>query len=291
MTQMVDLSAGMIHYAETGPRDAPAVVFLHGALVDGSLWDRVLPELPGLRCVVPTLPLGSHRTPLRDRRMATPIGVADLVAEFLERLGLDHVTLVGNDSGGAITQLLLTRRPERIARVVLTNCDAFEHFPPRAFLPLVWLARARLLGPYMRVVLRVGALRDTPLGFGLLHERPLPAGALEAWVRPALSQRGVRRDAEHFASHLDSRLTLEAAEKLGDFPGPVLLAWGADDRIFKISFAERLCREFRDARLIPIAGAKTFVPLDQPLALARAIMDLAASGAERAVDAGRVGAT
>ena len=168
MPQTQDLTAGTIEYEDAG--SGPVIVFVHGLLVDGSLWRKVVPRLDGFRCVVPTLPLGSHREPMRDRGALTPIGIADLLAEFLERLELTDVTIVANDTGGAITQLLLTRRPERIARVVLTPCDAFENFLPPAFRPLQWLAKARLLGPVL-LGARIRAIRPSPLAYGLYRDK------------------------------------------------------------------------------------------------------------------------
>jgi pimeloyl-ACP methyl ester carboxylesterase len=277
MSQTLDLTAGTIDYEDTGGA-GPTVLFVHGLLVDGTLWRKVVTRLDGLRCVVPTLPLGSHRVPARDRSALTPIGVADLIAEFMERLDLTDVTIVANDTGGAITQLLLTRRPERIARVVLTPCDAFENFLPPAFRPLQWLAKARLLGPAL-LPLHIRALRPTPLAYGLLTRRPVPAEILEGWVRPALSDRRIRGDVQHFTRHIDKRLTLDAAAKLGDFDRPVLLAWSAEDRFFKIAFAERLAAVFPDARVEPVADAYTFLPEDQPDVLAGLIAEFARSDA------------
>jgi pimeloyl-ACP methyl ester carboxylesterase len=275
MPHTLDLTAATIDYEDTGG-PGPAIVFVHGLLVDGSLWRKVVADLDGFRCVVPTLPLGSHRTPARDRRALTPVGVADLLAEFMERLELTDVTIVANDTGGAITQLLLTRRPERIGRVVLTPCDAFENFLPPAFEPLRWLAKARLLAPAL-APMRIAALRSTPLAYGLLTKRPVPAEVLEGWVRPALNSRGVRGDVQYFTRHIDKRLTLDAAAKLGGFDRPVLLAWASEDRFFKIAFAERLAAVFPDARLVPISDSATFVSEDQPGLLAELIAEFAGS--------------
>jgi pimeloyl-ACP methyl ester carboxylesterase len=271
MPQTLDLNAVTIEYEDTGG-PGPTVLFVHGLLVDGALWRKVVTRLDGMRCVVPTLPLGSHRTPARDRAALTPIGVADMLAELMERLELRDVTIVANDTGGAITQLLLTRRPERIARVVLTPCDAFENFLPPAFRPLQWLAKARLLGPAL-LPMHIRALRPTPLAYGLLSKRPIPAEVLEGWVRPALSDRRIRGDVQHFTRHIDKRLTLDAAAKLGAFDRPVLLAWSAEDRFFKLAFAERLAAVFPDARLEAIPDALTFLPEDQPDVLARLIAE------------------
>ena len=269
MPQTLDLTAATIDYEDTGG-SGPVVVFVHGLLVDGTLWRKVVSRLDGCRCVVPTLPLGSHRVPARDRSALTPVGVADMLAEFIERLELTDVTIVANDTGGAITQLLLTRRPERIASVVLTPCDAFENFLPPAFKPLQWLAKARLLGAFLQGA-RIPAVRRSPLAYGLLTKRPVPAEILEGWVRPALSNRGVRGDAQYFTRHIDKRLTLDAAAKLGTFDRPVLLAWSAEDRFFKIGFAERLAAVFPNARLERIPDAYTFLPEDRPDVLAEQI--------------------
>jgi pimeloyl-ACP methyl ester carboxylesterase len=275
MPQTLDLTAATIDYDDTGG-DGPVVLFVHGLLVDGSLWRKVVARLDGFRCIVPTLPLGSHRVPARDRSALTPIGVADMLAELMERLELTDVTIVANDTGGAITQLLLTRRPERVARVVLTPCDAFENFLPPAFKPLQWLAKARLLGPAL-LPMRIRAIRPTPLAYGMLTKRRVPDEVLERWVRPALSSRGVRGDVQYFTRHIDKRLTLDAAAKLGAFDRPVLLAWSAEDRFFKIAFAKRLAAVFPNARLEPVADAYTFLSEDQPEVLAGLISEFAGS--------------
>jgi pimeloyl-ACP methyl ester carboxylesterase len=286
MPQTLDLTGATIDYEDTGG-DGPVVLFVHGLLVDGTLWRKVVARLDGFRCVVPTLPLGSHRTPARDRSALTPIGVADMLAEFMERLELRDVTIVANDTGGAITQLLLTRNPDRVGRVVLTPCDAFENFLPPAFKPLQWLAKARLLAPVLQGM-RIAALRRTPFAYGLLTKRPIPADVLEGWVRPALSSRAVRGDVQHFTRHIDKRLTLDAATKLGRFDRPVLLAWSAEDRFFKIAFAERLAAVFPDARVEPVADAWTFLSEDQPEVLAELVAAFAGSHSGGSTPAGAV---
>jgi pimeloyl-ACP methyl ester carboxylesterase len=140
--QSVHLSSGTIHYRDSGG-DAPPVVFVHGALVNGELWSGVVAALGArCRCIVPDWPLGSHPEPLRTGAELTPRGVARLVAEFLEALDLEDVLLVGNDSGGAVCQLVAAAHRARISSLVLTNCDALDVFPPRAYAYLKWLARS-----------------------------------------------------------------------------------------------------------------------------------------------------
>jgi pimeloyl-ACP methyl ester carboxylesterase len=248
--------------------DGPVVVMLHGALVDGTLWDAVVDRLPDHRCIVPTLPLGSHTTPVADRSVLTPAGVADLVAAELERLDVRDVTVVGNDTGGAIAQLLVTRRPERVARLVLTPCDGLEVFPPALFKPLFWLGRFPPALALAIAPLRLPALRRLPIAFGWLSKR-VSDETLERWVRPALSNRQILLDAAHFVRHCGPHITLDVAPRLRDFDGEVLFAWATEDRCFKPELGRRIAAQFRDAQFVEIADSYSFVPIDRPDELAR----------------------
>src|SRR5919204_4812144 len=135
-----NLSQGTINYRKSG--EGPPVVFVHGLLVDGRLWRKVTPLLEDrFRCIVPDLPLGSHTRPMSPDADLSPLGLARVVADFLEELNLEDVILVGNDTGGAISQITAANHPERIGRLLLTNCDAFENFLPPAFRPMQWAAR------------------------------------------------------------------------------------------------------------------------------------------------------
>ncbi len=126
------LPQGTLHYFERG--SGTPIVFVHGLLVNANLWRKVVPRLaPDFRCVALELPLGSHLEPMRADADLEPPALADLIAGAIEAIGLEDVTLVGNDTGGALCQLVVTRRPERIARLVLTSCDYRDAFPPRLF--------------------------------------------------------------------------------------------------------------------------------------------------------------
>jgi pimeloyl-ACP methyl ester carboxylesterase len=269
--QSVSVPAGTVHYRESG--SGPPIVFAHGLLVDGLLWRKVTPLLDDrFRCVVPDLPLGSHREPMRPDADLTPPGVARIVADFMAALELDDVTLVGNDTGGAISQLVATRHPERIGRLVLTPCDAYENFLPPFFRPLQYAAKVPGLLTAVMQSTRIGAVQRSPLGFGLLisPEARNPE-VIDSWVRPYLSNSGVRRDTIKFLKSISNRYTLEAAERLREFDRPVLIAWAPEDRFFKFSHAERLAAEIPNARLVRIENSRTFVSEDQPERLAEEI--------------------
>lgn len=266
----VELSAGTIHYREAG--EGEPIVFVHGFGVNGRLWSDVAAALAGgHRCIVPDWPLGSHREPMRPDADLTPPGVASLISELIAELDLEGVTVVGNDSGGALAQILVTEHPDRIGRLVLTNCDLFEKFPPKAFRPLVRLCR--LPGTRLAFArgLQVRAIRRSPLAYGALTVKPIDDELLQAWTDPQAASAGVGRDGLRFFGSVDNRYTLTAAQKLRDLKIPALLAWGAEDRFFALEDARRMERTIPDSRLVAIPGARTFVPLDQPAAVAEAV--------------------
>lgn len=265
------LPQGTIRYRELGA--GKPIVFVHGLLVNGLLWRKVAPLLAGeARCIVPDWPLGSHELPLAPGADATPGGIARLVADFIAALELDDVTLVGNDSGGAISQLVITRHPERIGRLVLTNCDAYENFLPPLFRYLQWIARVPGLPRIALQSLRIPALRHLPTAYGALVKRQLPREIEDAYVGPILHNAGVLRDTTAFLRGIDKRDTLAAAERFGEFDKPVLLAWAPEDRSFKLRYAEQMAAAFPQVRLERIADSKTFVPEDQPERLAELIL-------------------
>jgi pimeloyl-ACP methyl ester carboxylesterase len=272
------LPEGSINVRDTG--SGPPIVFVHGLLVDGTVWRKVVPLLSDeYRCIWPDWPLGSHATPMNPDADLSPRGVAHLIADALEALGLDEVTLVGNDTGGAICQLLVTERPERIGRLVLTNCDAFEHFPPKQFKSLVRLARVPALLNASVQPLRLRALRRLPMAYGLLTREPVPDEVTDAWVRPFFNDRAIRRDTVKLLRGVDPADTVAAAERLSGFDRPALLAWGAADKAFRVEWAHRLAERLPQGRVEELPGARTFVMEDEPERLARLIADFARSEA------------
>ena len=273
----VDLEMGRIHYEEAGPAGGRPVVCISGFLMGGSLWGELGARLAsrGLRCIAPDFPTGAQREPLAPDADVTPRGIARIVAAFLEALDLHDVVLVGNDSGGAIAQLVAVDHPDRLGALVLTNCDTFEHFPPGAFKALV--KAARLPGALRATLmpLRTAAARRSPAGFGLLSHGDVDHLARE-WVKPIFADDRIMDEVRRFTVAIDPALTIDAAERLKGFGRPIVLAWGTDDRLFPPEHARRFAAEVPDTRLELIEDSRTFVMLDQPDRLADLVTEVAA---------------
>ncbi len=266
----IKLQQGNIHYREYG--EGPPIVFVHGLLVDGRLWRKVTPLLEDdFRCIVPELPLGSHPEPMNPDADLSPPGLARIVAGFLDALDLEDVTLVANDTGGAISQITAAHHPERIGRLLLTNCDAFENFLPPAFRPLQVAAKVPGMLTGMMAGMRFAPMRKLPIAYGWLIKRDFAGAPTREWVDPYLTNRGVRRDVIKVLKGIDARYTFEAAERLRTFDRPTMLAWAVEDRFFKLSFAERLADTINGATLERIEDSYTFVSEDQPERLAQLI--------------------
>jgi pimeloyl-ACP methyl ester carboxylesterase len=271
----IELSAGTIEYQDTGG-DGPPLVLLHGLMMDSSLWDGSVAELSAdHRCVAPTLPLGAHRQPMRDGADLSLPGIARLVAEFLVRLDLRDVTLVGNDTGGALVQLLMCEGAERVARVVLASCDAFDNFPPGLTgktLVLAGKLPPPLFGLFMQQM-RLRMVRRLPIAFGWLTKRGDAATA--RWMKPVMTQPRIRRDAVRTlrAAAADPTFLLRAAEGLPSFKEPALVVWASEDRVMPPEHGRRLAGSLPQGRLADVNDSYTLIPLDQPARLAQLIRE------------------
>jgi pimeloyl-ACP methyl ester carboxylesterase len=272
----VTLDAGTIHYESAGPADARPLVFVHGYAMGASLWRPLSERLAsrGLRCIAPTWPLGAHPEAMRAGADVTMDGVAAMIAELLERLELDEVLLVGNDTGGALAQIVAGTHPERLAGLVLTGCDAFEHFPPPVLKPFIAASRALPLfrAALMPMRTRFGRKR----GYGPLAYADLEPLSAE-WVRPALSDGAVADDLRRFTASMKSEVTVQAAARLPGFVKPALVAWAADDAFFPVDDGRRLADVLPQARFELIERARTFSMIDQPDVLADLIGEFAAA--------------
>jgi pimeloyl-ACP methyl ester carboxylesterase len=257
------LAQGTIRYRELGT--GTPIVLVHGLLTNSLLWRDVADALgENFRVIAPDWPLGSHSVPLAQGADLRPPALAKIIADFIAALGLEHVTLVGNDTGGALCQLVVVNHPERIGQLVLTPCDAYENFLPAMFRPLQIAARIPGSVWLIANALRPRSLQRLPFAFGWLSKRRLDPATADAFMRPILSSRAIRRDVPGILRGIDKHYTLEAAEHFSEFNRPVLLAWAPQDRFFKLRYAERLASAFPDARVERIEDSYTFVSIDQP---------------------------
>lgn len=268
--RLLDLPGGRLRVFESG--SGPPIVFVHGFLVNANLWRRLVAGLaPEFRCIVLDMPLGAHEHALPEGAPTGAPAMASMVADALDALGLEDATLVGNDSGGAICQIVVTTRPHRVGRLVLTSCDYRDNFPPKMF----WYFNpaAAIPGLFWALLqpMRVRFPRHTPIAFGWLVHGTIDRVAEDSYVRPATTDTAIRRDAKGFIRDSDPSQTNAAADRLGRFDRPALIAWSADDRFFPPDDGRRLAEDLPDARFELVPDARTFSMEDNPKRVAELI--------------------
>ena len=275
----VALDDAAIDYRVLGPEDSPhpPVLFVHGILVDSRLWERVAEGLArqGFRCYLPNWPLGSHTIPVTDPGSLSPRGVAAMIRDFIVAEGLSDVTLVGNDTGGGLCQMVVDEYPERVGRLVLTNCDAFDKFPPFPFTLVFALLRGPISIKVLFEQMRLKALRHSPLGFGLLF-RP-DAHLTASWLEPARTDVRIRRNLAALLRNVAKTDLTDVSTRLNRFTKPVTIVWGQRDRCFTPALGRRLAAQFPNGTLIEVPDARTFVALDAPAAVIDAVATVGAT--------------
>jgi pimeloyl-ACP methyl ester carboxylesterase len=265
----VELSAGTIDYEDTGGA-GPVIVFVHGLIMDGSLWRHVVADLQrDYRCVLPTLPFGAHRRPMHPDADLSMRGMAEILGEFIEALDLREITLAMSDWGGPML-LVGGPRDERLAQLVVCSCEAFENVPPKG--------AARLL-PYIARVpggldaalfpFRFDRLRRLPMTYGPLSKRPVPREVMDQWFGPIREQPEIRRDLRKYvrSAAQGRRDLLATMDKLPAFDRPALIAWASEDRLMPLEHAHRLAELLPRSHLVEIADSYTLIAEDQPTAL------------------------
>lgn len=268
--QAASLPAGTVRYRDVG--SGPPLLLVHGILVNGRLWRKVVPELRDrFRCIVPDLPFGAHSTPLDPETDLSPPGVARLLADLVDALPVNDPVVVGNDTGGAFCQVLAARHGDRLGGLVLTNSDAFGRLPPRRYRYLSYGSRVPGFVTVMAQLMRSKAVLEGPLAYGPLTKTGFPDDVLEAFASPMAEDPDVRRDARKVLAGMAPRHTREAAEALPGFDEPALLAWAPDDPVFPMEDARELRDLLPQAQLETIPDSWCFVPEDNPEALAEAI--------------------
>jgi pimeloyl-ACP methyl ester carboxylesterase len=263
----VVLPQGTVQYRERG--EGEPIVFVHGLLVNGDLWRQVVPLLADrYRCITPDWPLGSHSVPLAGDADLTPPGLARLIADFMAALDLQSATVVGNDTGTALSQLVATSHPDRVGRLVLTTGDAFDNFPPKMFKGVIGLG---YLPGSLWLVDKAARPQAARRAFLAPLTRKLRDPAIFESYAGQMKHRGIRRDLAKVLRALRSRYTQEAAEKLPRLEAPLLAVWTPEDRFFPDEHADRLAELVPDGRVVRIQDSLAFVSEDQPERTAEAI--------------------
>ena len=279
----IALKDGTVRYYDGG-RGRP-LVFVHGLFTNMYLWRKVVAGLEGqFRCIAPALPFAGRELPFRKAADLRPPGLAAILREFLKRMDLKDPIIIANDTGGALTQIMIAEDPDAAGGLVFTNCDALEVFPPAIFVYLRWMAYLPGSMWLMSLLMRPRIMRRSPLALGLLSKRRLPDDALDAYVNPFLRNRAIRENTREILKDVRCRYTLAAAKRLSRFRGPVRLAWAREDRLFPWSLGERLAGLFANAEMSEIKDSGCFSPEDQPEAVVREIREFA--GKQTAAKAG-----
>ena len=267
----VDVTAGTIEYREEGNPSSPPVVLLHGLLMNDALWHLALPLLPsGFRYLLPTLPMGGHRIPMREDADLTLPAMVDIVADFLDALDLADVTLVVTDWGGALF-LTDVGRDKRVARLVICPSEAFENFPPGFPGKVAWLAIRNTLTVLLAMrQLKIGWLRRQWLLFGQMAKKPVPQVIVDEWMAAGLADRRIRQDlVKYCRTKFDGADLIRATNRLADFDGDVLVLWSRNPVMPK-AHATRLA-ELTRGTLRYVDDANVLIMLDQPEQTAREI--------------------
>lgn len=267
----VDVGAGTIQYREEGDQDGPPVVLLHGLLMNDAQWELALPHLPSdQRYLLPVLPMGGHRVPMREDADLTLPGMVGIVADFLDALDLTDVTLVVTDWGGP---LFLTDlgRDKRVGRLIICPCEAFENFPPGLPGKVAWLAsRTPATVALAMRQLRIGWLRRRWLMFGMMTKKPIPQRIVDAWFDAALQDKRIRRDlVKYCRTRFVGSELVRATERLAAFDGDVLVLW-SHNPVMPDAHARRLA-ELTGATPRYVEDANVLIMLDQPERTAREI--------------------
>ncbi len=264
--------SGVIAYRERG--EGNPIVFVHGVGVTGDLWRNVAPDLARAhRCIVPDWPLGAHRERIDDDADMSLPGLASIVAELLHALDLHDVTIVANDTGGAISQWLVGHRGERVERLVLTSCDAFDKYPPD---PQRLLAAAAHVPPLIWALgkaMRWRWAQRLPVAYGWTTRRPIDRRIMNAYTAGVRGRSWVRRDLVRILRAANGGDMFAAAMGLRAFDRPALVVWGADDRLFPPMYGRLLAELLPRGRFVELPDCMTFVPEEQPARLVELIVE------------------
>jgi pimeloyl-ACP methyl ester carboxylesterase len=265
LRKTVETPSGRISYIEKG--EGPVALFVHGVPLNGFHWRYALEGLNDLRrCLAPDL-MGLGYTEVRPDQPLDFDAQAQMLLQCLDALGVETVDLVGNDSGGAVAQILATRAPHRIRSLTLTNCDTHDNWPPEAFMPIVNLGKAGHFGHALAGLLANPAAARAPQGLGVGFEFPerLTEEVLAVYLTPVTTTDERRSQVSRYVAVQDCAQTVRIEDRLKAFDKPTLIIWGDGDVFFPAPWAHWLADAIPGTRKVEILnGAKLFFPEERP---------------------------
>jgi pimeloyl-ACP methyl ester carboxylesterase len=266
--ETLETRLGPLAYRSSG--QGPTLVFFAGALANGDLWRDVIAMLEDrYHCITVDLPLGAHPWPLSPGADRSAISLARLQLDCLELLDVTDATVVANDTAGGLLLLsLATGHPAlgRISHLVLTNCESYDQFPPNKL--KMASAVCRRMPGLARGALRLTARRRN---VSSVTENGLDDERAESFFGPILRDRRVANDLVAALAGERPQLLIDAAKAIPGFDRPVLVIWGEACKFFPTEYARRLASDFPSATLVTVPRAGTWVPVDNPDAVAGAI--------------------
>ena len=260
--------SGRIAYAEAG--SGPVALFVHGVLLNKHLWRHQMADMADIRRVIALDLLAHGDTEIAPDQDVSVTANANMLREFLDALKIDKVDLIGNDSGGGISQIFAANNPERVRTLTLTDCDAHDNWPPEAFKPFVEMTKAGGLEETLNALVTDKSVYRSPNALGPAYEWPekVRDSDIEIYLRPHLRSEQRTRDLQRFVVAFDNRHTVAIESKLRQLRAPTLIVWGTDDVYFPIKWAHWLARTIPSAKdPVVLEGARLFFPEERPQTL------------------------
>jgi pimeloyl-ACP methyl ester carboxylesterase len=254
----VQTASGRISYVEQGT--GPVALFVHGVLLNSHLWRHQLADLSDIRRSIAVDLLAHGDTEIAPNQDVSVTANAKMLKEFLDALNIDQVDLVGNDSGGGISQIFAALYPERVRSLTLTDCDTHDNWPPEAFKPFLAMAAGGGLRGTLDAMLADKSVYRSPQALGPAYEHPeqLSDDSIETYLRPFVRNAQRTHDLERFLAAFDNKHTLAIEPRLKTLKAPTLIVWGTDDVYFPVKWSHWLAEnipgtrrrvEFKDARI------------------------------------------
>jgi pimeloyl-ACP methyl ester carboxylesterase len=263
--QTVTTPSGAISYVENG--NGPAALFIHGVPLNGYHWRHAMHALGDLRrCLAPDL-MGLGYTEVAAHQEVTFDAQAEMLVQFLDALTIERIDLIGNDSGGAIAQILATKIPLRIRSLTLTNCDVHDNWPPPAFAAAVARAKAGQFAQGLAFTLANPASVHSGAGLGAAFQFPerLTAELLDVYLRPITTTTARQHLADRYVAGMDCAQTVRIYDRLKVLPAPALIVWADSDIFFPVQWAHWLGQTLPGTRKVAVLeGARLFFPEERP---------------------------